>query len=166
MSALFRKLSQKRHWDAESWLEPGDIQADAAKCLATSENKLSVFVLEQPDEQVERVVAALAVTRDSLAHLDTALAPEEILARCGIRRDEVPGQTADFKVNEWHQDLVELTVMKVARFAAAIRGGGEIKRCNWKKVGAAIRQSLNAGYIGPEHVNGQLFQSLKRRGIL
>ena len=166
MSALFRKLSQKRNWDAKSWLGPEDIQADAAKCLITSENRLSVFVLDEPDEQVERVVAALAVARDNLAHLDLAIAPEAILARCGIRWDEAPGQTADSEVNEWHRDLVELTIGKIGRLATAIKSGGEIKRYNLKKVGEAIRQSSNAGYIGPEHFNGKLVQSLRRRGFI
>ena len=166
MTIICRKLSQKRHWDGEPWLGPQETQADAVKCLMTSQNRLSIFVLDKPDDQTERVVAALAVTRDALAHLDLAIAPEEVLVQCDIRRDSVPGQTPDPKVNGWHEDLVELTVAKIARLASAIKSEGEIRRYNLKKVGTAIQQSLDADYIGAEDINGKLVQSLRKRGII
>ena len=162
---ICRKLSQKRHWDGLPWLGPQETQADAVKCLMTNQNRLSVFLLDKPDDQTERVVAALAVTRDSLAHLDLAIAPEEVLVRCDIQRDRVQGQTPDSGVNDWHEDLVELTVAKIARLAAAIKSEGEIRRYNLKKVGTAIQQSLDADYIGAENINGKLVQSLRKRGI-
>ena len=161
-----RKLSQKRYWDGLTWLGAQEVQADAVECLMTSQNRLSVFVLDRADGQTERVVAALAVTRDSLAHLDLAMAPEEVLARCDIRRDKVQGQTPGPDVNAWHEDLVELTAGKIARLAAAIEGEGEIGRYNLKKAGAAVQQSLDEDCIGAEHINGKLVQSLRRRGIV
>ena len=136
------------------------------KCLMTSQNRLSVFVLDRADGQTEWVVAALAVTRDSLAHLDLAMAPEEVLARCDIRRDRVQGQTPDPDVNDWHEDLVELTAGKIARLAAAIKSEGEIRRYNLKKVGAAIQRSLDEDFISPKHINDNLVPSLRRRGIV
>ncbi len=166
MTVICRKLSQKRHWDGAPWLGPQETQADAVKCLMTSQNSLSVFVLDGPDDQTERVVAALAVTRDSLAQLDLAIAPEEVLVQCDIRRERVPGQTPDSGVNGWHEDLVELTVAKIARLASAIKSEGEIRRYNLKKVGTAIQRSLDADYIGAEHINGKLVQSLRKRGII
>ena len=161
-----RKLSQKRYWDGLTWLGAQEVQADAVECLMTRQNRLSVFVLDRVDDRTERVVAALAVTRDSLAHLDLAIAPEEVLARCDIRRDRVQGQTPDPGVNDWHEDLVELTAGKIVRLAAAIKSEEEIGRYNLKKAGAAIRQSLDEDFIGAEHINGNLVQSLRRRGIV
>jgi len=166
VAMICRKLSQKRHWDGLPWLGSQETQADAVKCLMTSQNRLSVFVLDKADDQTERVVAALAVTRDSLAHLDLAIAPEEVLARCDIRRDRVQGQTPDPGVNDWHEDLVEFTAEKIARLAVAIKGEGEIRRYNLKKVGTAIQQSLDEDFIGAERINGKLVRSLRRRGIV
>lgn len=166
MAMIFRKLSQKRHWDRMQWLEPHETQADAAKCLMTSENQLSIFVLDSPDDQTERVVAALAVTRDNLTHLDLAIAPQEVLARCGIRHDRARGKTPDSEVNDWHENLIELTVEKIARLAVGIKSEGKIMRYNIKKVGAAIQQSLDANYIVVEHINGSMIQSLKNRKII
>ena len=163
---VFRKLSQKRHWDGLPWLGSQEIQADAVRCLMTRQNRLSVFVLDRADDQTARVVAALAVTRDSLAHLDLAIAPEEVLARCDIRRDKVQGQTPDPGVNDWHEDLVELTAGQIARLATAIKSEGEIRRYNLKKVGAAIQQSLDEDFIGAEQINVNLVPSLRKRGII
>ena len=163
---ICRKLNQKRHWDDLPWLGPQDTQADAFKCLMTKQNRLSVFVLDKPDDQTERVVAALAVTRDNLAPLDLAIAPEEVLVRCDIRRDKIQGETPDSWVNGWHEDLVELTVAKITRLAAAIKSEGEIRRYNLKKVETAIQQSLEANYIGAEHINGRLVQSLRKREFI
>ena len=165
MTTIFRKLSQKRHWDRPPWLGAGDIQADAAKCLRTEDNKLSVFRLEDSDVQTERVVAALALTRDNLAHVDLAIAPEKVLEACGIQHAMVPARTPDSEVNDWHLDLVELTVAKIAELATAISTEGRIRRYYEADVKAAIQKSLRTDYIVVEHIKPKLVQSLKKDGI-
>ena len=80
----------KRHWDDRAWFEQGDVQADTSRCLSTAENTLSVYALDQPERQVERVVAALALTR--------------VIEECGIARISLPGTTPDPEANLWHQD--------------------------------------------------------------
>ena len=166
MSIIFRKLAQKRHWDSKPWAEQGDVQADVVNCLRTKENKLSVFMLDGSSDQIARVVAALALTRDSLANFDLAIAPVDILDQCGIRADRAPGQTPDPEVNGWHQDLVDLTILQLARLAVTIRSKGEIKRYNLKNVGEAIQLSLNSNHIQTENINRNLKSSLTRRGIV
>ena len=165
MTTIFRKLSQKRHWDRPPWLGAGDSQADAAKCLRTEENKLSVFRLEDSDVQTERVVAALALTRDNFAEVDVAIAPEKVLEACGIQHAKVPARTPDSEVNDWHLDLVELTVAKIAELATAIRTEGRIRRYYPADVRAAIQKSLRTDYIAVECIKPKLVQSLKRHGI-
>ena len=167
MSIIFRKLAHKRHWDSEPpRAEQADVQADVVNCLRTKENKLSVFILDGSSDQIARVVAALALTRDNLADFDLAIAPIDILAQCGIRTDSTPGQTPDPEVNSWHQDLVDLTIFQLAQLAVNIRNKGEIKRYNWKKVGAAIQLSLSGNHIQTENINKNLKHSLARRGIV
>ena len=89
-------LSQKRHWDEEQWLSAGDVQSDATKCLRTVGNALSVFVLDNPEEQMDRVVAALALTRSGLDRVDVAIIPEEVLEMCEIKQDIVQGEDSRF----------------------------------------------------------------------
>lgn len=165
MTTIFRKLSQKRYWDRIPWLGASDIQGDAANCLMTKENRLSVFLLEEPDVQIERVVAALALTRDSLVNLDLAIVPENVLELCGIQQDRVQAETSDSEVNKWHLDLVELTIAKIAKLASAIRNEGEIRRYNPADVKTAIQKSLNTDYVVADQIDAKLIQSLERKGI-
>ena len=165
MAVVLRKLSQKRHWDDMAWLEQGDTQADVVKCLSPMDNRLSVYMLDHPARQVDRVVAALALTRDHLAHMDLAVIPDRILEDCRIQRASNEGDTPDPAVNEWHLDLVELSVAKIARFAGAIKAHARIERFNCRKVAQAIGHSVTSNFIGKEYVSKEMAQSLKRRNV-
>lgn len=165
MARIFRKLSRKRYWDRESWLGAGEVKSDATKCLMTEESSLSVYVLEDPGVQEERVVAALALTRDNLKHFDLALVPENILDACEIQRCYVLGETPDPEVNEWHCNLVRLTVTKIARLAAAIHSNRAVIRYQRKHVEAAIRRSLSTSPIISTQIKSSLIPSLEKRGI-
>ena len=136
------------------------------QCLTTKANRLSVYVLEEPDWQIERVVAALALTRDNLAHMDVAVVPDRVLLDCGIRKSGLQGDTPDAEVNSWHQDLVDLTIGKVARLAGAIKAEGQIDRYHVSKVKEAIRRSMSANCIGRERVREQMTKSLRKQGII
>ena len=166
MTVIFRKLNQKRYWDNAPWLRQGDTQADATKCLATTNNSLSIFVLDEPDEKMERVVAALASTRDYLTTFDLAIFSADILRECGIKRNENQAKTPDREVNGWHEDLIELTMSKVALLASAIKRGGCIKRYNEKKVATSIKNSLSNNFIDPEQIKPKLADSLRKRGFI
>ena len=165
MTTIVRMLSQKRHWDNKQWLGTNDAQGDTTKCLLTKENKLSIFLLEEPSVQIERVVAALALNKENISNIDLAIAPEKVLATCGIDRDKVQANTPDIEVNEWHLDLVELTVNKIAKFATTIKREGEIKRYHEAYVKKAIQKSLNTDYIATAKISGNLIRSLKKRGV-
>ena len=165
MTKIFRKLDHKRHWDKEPWLGTDDVQGDATRCLRTKRSSLSVYVLEDPGLQMDRVVAALALTRDRLNELDLAIVPENVLDLCTIQRCYVRGETPDPEVNKWHCNLVKLTVAKIAQLAAAIRSQGEIERYQPKQVQAAIQQSLLTNSIVSTEINSDLIPSLEKRGI-
>ena len=165
MTKIFRKLHNRRYWDREPWLGTGDVKGDAAKCLMTEKSSLSVYVLEDPDAQMERVVAALALTRDSLNIIDWAIVPETVLDSCEIQWESVEGTTPDPDVNQWHYNLVELTLAKIAQLAAAIRSQGKVGRCQHKDVEAAIQKSLDTNPIDSTQINSDLIDSMKRRGV-
>ncbi len=166
MTVIFRKLNQKRYWDNVPWLGQGDTQADATKCLATTDNSLLVFVLDEPDKKLERIVAALASTRDYLTIFDLAMFPEDILKECGIKRNKNQADTPDLEVNGWHENLIELTMSKVALLASAIKRSGQIKRYNEKKVETTIKNSLSNNFIDPEQIKPKLADSLRKLGFI
>ena len=160
MATIFRKLNQKRHWEQRDWLRPHEVQGNAIKCLITKDNRLSVYVLNNPKVQIERVVAALALTRDNLMNLDWATVPENVLCLCKIQKKKIVADTPDSEVNGWHIDLVELTVDKIAEFAKEIKTKGCIKRSNKSDVEKAICNSLKIDCIDTDKINQKLKNDL------
>jgi hypothetical protein len=167
VARIVRKLNAKRNWDNKPWLQEGDVQsAVSSRCLETKDNKLSIFVVEKGEEPVRRVVAALALTRDSLDVLDLAIVTERILDPCEIKkRIQTAGETPDHVVNSWHTDLTELSVTQVAVLAKKIKSQGTILRYQLSDVICAIRTSLDRDWIDTSRIRQTIRGSLERRGV-
>ena len=65
---------------------------------------LSIYVVDEDERQVDRVVAAIALTRDVVATVDIAVAPQEILDAYGILHHQNLGTTPDAVVNHWQTE--------------------------------------------------------------
>jgi len=76
-----------------------------------------------------------------------------------------PCQNTDPEVDEWHLDLVNLTLGVFSEFASAIRCEGDIIRHNQNNVITAIKASLNKRFITLKDINPNLKPSLHKRGI-
>lgn len=163
---VLRKLNQKRHWDQAQWMGHDDVQADATKCLGSCGNALSVYVFDEGNGNIDRVVAALTAKRDHLKHFDVAVVPINVLGRCEIESCEVPGETGDTQVNEWHTDLINLSFGKLSILASCIRVEGTIRRYQRRDVERAIAGSLRQELIAVESIGETLSNSLKSRGII
>lgn len=165
LNLLLRKLDQKRRWDSREWLVEPDFQADAFRCLATIDNKLSVYLLSNTNDQLGRAIAALALARDHIAQIDVALAPTDVLEECEIQYQVTEGKTPDPEVNDWHRDLVELSSARLVRLATAIRVRGEIRRYNARKVEAFVRSTIESNNVAGASVNPKMASSLTKRQI-
>jgi hypothetical protein len=149
MPLLLRKLT-KQKWQPEyaiGWLSEGDLQADALNDLATQNNELSVFHIEDDKSNLNRVIAALAAKRDNLDKLDYALMASEIADDPGFNIRMIKGDTADEAVNQWHRDITELTVAKLADLAVVIKQRGQIYRLLQRDVKSLLVQSAASGHI-------------------
>ena len=167
MTVILRKLERKRYWDNASWHAPEETQANVLESFSTTNNELSVYVLDEPETQIDRVVAALAVSRKNLAQMDIAVVPDSALADCDIKTDSARGKTLDQEVNGWHRNLVELTVNKVACFISAIKRDGKIKRCQERRVEKAIKLALERDSFKISQIpSDQLVQSLRKRNVI
>ena len=166
MTVLLRKLKNKRYWDDESWLG-SDTPADVLNNFHTSKNELSIFVLEEQDVQIERVVAALAITRDSLNSLDLALVPIDVLQECKIETNAIQGETPDQVVNAWHQNLIQLTVSKIVQLMSCIKSDGKLCRYQVNDVAQAIKNSLDNEAFNVKSIKKpSLVDALKRRNVI
>lgn len=142
----FLRTVRKSKWNKNSelkWLKDGQLQADALVDLSSKGNKLSLYLVDTDNADLQlRVVAALAANRDHIAHIDCAFIEPEFLQSIGVKIEDVDGETADDKVNAIHKDLAELTASQVFEIAKHISDKQDLRRFLKNKVEGAITSGV------------------------
>ena len=128
-----------------TWLEDGEVQADALLDLKSEGNKLSVYRVER-EEDAERIVVALAANRDNLAVMDYALFTEASLVTANISIVKQAGETPNDEVNRLHYNLSDLTVRRLAKLAEVV-SAGEHTRILRKEIRTKLFRALDAGVL-------------------
>ena len=150
MALILIKIDWRKWYkpDGVPWLEEGELQADALWDLRQTENKLSGWHIEDDESNLERVVASLAGTRDYLCNYDVILLDRQIVVDLNIKVIKTDGSGKDSSANaQWHLDLVELTVSKIAGLAHALRYKGTLKRFQEGKVQELLNNAVRLKYI-------------------
>ena len=149
MLIALRKIDRKVLWDKtpsngeKAWLAVGELRADALEDISTDDNRLSIYVLEDGVEvTIERVVGAIAATREHIAKLDYVTFDPEILGELNLEVEPVLGKTLDPLINSCHRDLIHLTATKLANLGNTMQQRGEVKRKQPNVVGRLINASL------------------------
>ena len=128
MPLLLRTVRENR-WHkapAAEWLQRGDVPADPIGDLPTSQNRLSVWEVAADRSNLERIVRAVALTKDKVADTGYVLFNSELLPTIGVgTSEEEKGQTPDKDANAWHRDLTDLSGNKLVALTKAILEGGE-----------------------------------------
>lgn len=128
-----------------AWLSAEELQADAIGDLRSSDNKLSLYLIDEADDaETLRVVAALAANRERIANVDFALVDVEHLRSIDVSIEESSGDTADSHVNSLHRDLIKLSATQIFKLANHIYDKQLLKRINQGKVEESIKSSLRA----------------------
>lgn len=162
MSYIFRKVDKpwwyKDQRDQFEWLKDGELVADIlCEEMATVNGTLSVYLLDEGKSQLDRIVAALACTRNYLQNLDYVIFRQDDLNQVFSLEDSL-GETPDSLVNNLHRDIVHLTPALVNDLTYRIRDRREsICRCTRSKVKKKILQEINNGHIDV----GQLKEPLR-----
>ena len=149
MPLFLRKVRQARWFQSGlAWVPVGDIPADPLGDIATSDNRLSVYEIQDDKSNLEQVLAAMAANNQSLSNFDYVLFNVSMLDRLGIEQDEKKrGITADSEVNHWHRDLVKLSALKLVELARGMLQEGELERCPEKQITRLIAQNIALGRI-------------------
>jgi hypothetical protein len=146
---ILRKI-RKAKWyrsDAVPWLAREDLQADALVDLATKGNRLSVYVVEDDQSNLERIIAGLAANCDFISDFDYALFADEALDEIKINVEDTNGETPDAVVNSWHRDLVELSAANIFALANVIGTRAERKRVLSRRVLQLVAHAVATGQI-------------------
>lgn len=144
----------KRKWDKVefSWLSNDEIQADPLGDLRVSNGNLSVWHVEDDKSNLDQIIVALAVTRDTFDKFEYALVRQEALEQAGISKVVEPGKTPVTNVNHWHRDLIELTINKVTNLVNIIFNDLEKVRVPEKEVKEKIEQAVKSNSIDLQKV--------------
>ncbi len=161
MSYIFRGIGKKSLWYKDQlpdfpWLKEGDLVADVFKDLKTNHGTLSVYAVDSDQTHLNRIIAALACTRDSLQDYDYVLVPAGVIEE-NFELQETKGDTADGEVNEWHFDIAHLTPSKLTSLAYIFRDHREsMNKLPRKKVESEIRSGINSGFIDRNKIKDRL----------
>ena len=125
MALLVRKLDTAK-WipsDSFEWLAPDDIEADPIGDLATTDNGLSVYLVEN-EELTKRVVAAIAAKASASKNqaLGYVIIDKALLDEWGFKLDDSEkGTTQDLEVNDWHRNIIELSANRIIHLVKAMK---------------------------------------------
>ena len=163
MPFLLRAIRRNR-WRPElpTWLGSDDVPADPLGDLSTLDNKLSVWYVDDAQQNLGRVSAALAAGREKIDKLDYALIDIDTLTRLGIESKKTPGESPDDHANKnWHYDLHRLSGKALTSLAKAILPQTESRaRLLPKKVEELIKAGLSNAELDFERLKPEVRKML------
>lgn len=128
MPLLLHTIRQSR-WlrdEARPWLERNDVPADAVSDLRTTDNCLSVWEVAPDRSNLERIVRAVALSRDVIANTGFIVFEADLLTHIGVKSSgEHKGQTPDDEANDWHRDLVDLSGNQLVALTRTLLENGD-----------------------------------------
>jgi len=165
MPFILRKIKRARWYgrDVFPWLTEGEIQADHLGDLYTSDNKLSVWLVENIDQDLKKVVTALASNSTTVSNIDYALLDKTHLSGIGVKFEKELGVTPYEEVNSLHYNLIELTASKLVGLSKVFMAESKRDRFIEPQVTSLLKTALGAGQIAQEKLNEKLKASLERR---
>ena len=156
-----RKARWYKDFKEYPWLQPLDVPADPLGDLATQDNTISVYIVED-QEAVGRVVAALAATRDTISNFDYALFRIETLEHANFKIHQELGKTPDAIVNMWHRDVTELSAIKLLDLLQKIWEEVKTDRKSQKEVVELIRKGISLGHLEQSKIKGTILDKLDK----
>jgi hypothetical protein len=155
-------------WQADlPWLPVGELQAAALLDLRFSNNKLSIWKIEDDSSNLDRVITALAASKGkvSIENVDYVVLSQQILTGLGLKIEKSPGATLDSIANkEWHYDIIELTASKILAIAQRIREE-PIKRKREVEIKKLIMKAIKEKHIDPATADEPLRGKLQALSI-
>jgi len=170
VAKALRKIESKFWFKTQpppDWVSDGDIIADPVTNLQTRGCRLSIYEFDD-DSKIDRIVAALALTRNRLQSFDFIIFDLSLLEDLHIEMTIKQGDGFDSKVQEWHRDLVELSALKIVEFCKALKDAKPGTRYK-ERLRELVRQGIISGQIDVgklENRNSAMYAELVSLGIL
>lgn len=160
MGVCVRKISKSK-WPDEEVLENHTdeailpfLKADAlTSCLRTSKDELSLWTVENTnEEEIEKAILAL-ITNSRLERLDriqVVYFDEDNIKELGLTLKKSPGDTVISTYTNLHQDMIELNFEKMGKVSALITSAlrdKRIKKYNERKLTSLLTNAIESGLV-------------------
>ncbi len=160
MGVCVRKISKSKWPDEEVLDKQTDeailplLKADAlTSCLRTSQDELSLWTVENTnEEEIEKAILAL-ITNSRLERLDriqVVYFDEDNVKQLGLTLKKSPGDTVISTYTNLHQDMIELNFEKMGKVSALITSAlrdKRIKKKKEKKLTALLTRAIESGLV-------------------
>jgi hypothetical protein len=168
VALLFREVNNVMWWDpfrspSEAWLGKDELRGDALKSLGSRDNTLSVYILDEDTDSLERVIAAFASQRERLSNLDFALVDSAPLELRGFLLETLDGRTPDSVVNTWHRDLVHLTGARILELAEHMQIHAAFCRRRKAELKRIISKGIGDGWLDTTKMRKELLDDVTPR---
>jgi hypothetical protein len=159
-----RTLDYYLGWEEEfSWLAPEEIPSDPLKDFRTTGNCLSIWIIENADTDLHRIIAALNAKRSEVNICNYILFDPSIYRELGIKEDlTILGDTPDNEINHCHVDLVELSAQKLISLIHALKTNFEPDRIQTKELCQFVVDSVKKGWIDRNKLNRPMVKEIRR----
>jgi hypothetical protein len=155
MTKILRRIQHRTNWDPRGefsrYLQPGQAPADTLQDLATSENTLSIWQVQDSDSNLDRILAAIASPRENLQKLDYLIVDWQHVEELSLHMEKAAGDTHDKYANEnWHFHLTRLSASDVANLANKMFAHGQTVRKKEKDLVLLLKRSIAQGFVDKE----------------
>lgn len=120
-----------------------------------------MWLLEDDESNLDRIVAVLAAGRQHVDKFDYALIDERALGELGIQIEAKAEPCADDEASaRWHRNIVRLTSSDLNALVRLIHSRGRLRRLLRPQVEAILTNAVASGRLDLSRIEKRLLDSL------
>jgi hypothetical protein len=160
---LIRKI-KKRKWDKPDF--PAEkavpVPADPVGDFCTENNEISVWVVEENNDNLARLITALSGAKTTnVSQFDYAIFDSQLVRDLSLELKPTPGESPDEEANgKWHRDIVVETADKLCALVKTIYNNCTKDRVPAAQVKAYLKKAIESGQIAPDLLTEKLRKDL------
>lgn len=168
---FYLRAINKNRWHRNtslSLLPEHEIPAQALYDLVPRpEENLSLWHIDDEKQNLNRVAAAIASSRERIDKFDYALFAQEVIGNLGITIVQSAGKSPDDYANtSWHWEVINFTANQAVRLAEKIYVGAEIERKSQVTIKNLIHQGIESEHLQKRRISPKLLKDLGPPPIL
>ena len=162
MPLLYREIRLPRWIINPSLALESDFPCDCFGDLATSSSKLSFWLQEQGEQEIEDIAVAVAANKQTVRQVELLGIEPKVVTEIGVALDHASGTSNFGHANSLHRDVSNLSAFKLVRLANRMVALGQIRSFLPKKVAQLLRKRIDSGLLDQSKLQATLVQSIHK----